>query len=78
MPSLAQKNILKKIATYLRNSGRDPGFIKQFEIGYCAGISALWAGKAAKNVTGLIVASGFSVKESSFNTPIILNKIWRR
>jgi len=38
-----QNNTRKKITTYLTNLGRDKKFIKEFEKGYCAGISSLWA-----------------------------------
>jgi ankyrin repeat protein len=37
-----QTSVKKAIRHYLRIKQRDPDFIKQFELGYCAGISSLW------------------------------------
>jgi len=39
---LYQGNVLRKISVYLTALERDNSFIKQFEEGYCSGISSLW------------------------------------
>lgn len=41
--SLGQSAILPKIQEYLRSHGRSEDFVKQFNDGYCLGISLLWA-----------------------------------
>lgn len=57
-----QHEIKKKIQLFLEQTGRDKEFIKEFEQGYCTGISSLW-----------LYAKWLQTQPKTFNKQININ-----